>query len=300
MFKYKFVEYRKIAYIISLTILLIGAISFLTLGLNVGIDFTGGTRLHFKIGQEFTVDEVRELLTPFDLQGSQVQKAGDLLGGEDREVILITPSLSGEKRNEVIAAFQTHWPHIASTDMSIENVGPTIGEELRQRAFWALLIAILGVIIYITIRFEFKFAIAAIAALVHDALIVLTFFSLLQIEINSPFIAAILTIIGYSINDTIVIFDRIRENLKGRRKADFAELINRSITQTLIRSINTSATTLVVLLSLFFLGGVTIQPFIIALLIGVVTGTYSSIFIASQVWLSWKEFRERRNAIRTT
>ena len=300
MFKYHFVAYRKYAYIMSLVIIAVGIASLLIQGLNLGIDFTGGTRLHLNVGQDFDVPEVRELLAEFNLEGSQIQKVGGGLDGEDREVILKSPLLSEAERNEVIAAFQSRWPGMTERDvLAIENVGPTIGAELRRQAFWALLVAVAGMVIYITIRFEFKFAVAAIAALLHDALIVLTLFSLLQVEVNSPFVAAILLIIGYSINDTIVLFDRVRENLKGRRKVDFAALIDRSINQTLLRSINTSGTTLLVLLSLFILGGVALRPFILALLAGVVTGTYSSIFIASQVWFSWKHYQEGKRSIQT-
>ncbi len=300
MFKYNFVSYRKYAYIFSLVIIAVGIASLLVQGLNLGIDFTGGTRLHLNIGQDFEVAEVREILAGFGLDGSQIQKVGGGLDGEGREVILKSPLLSEAERTDIIAAFQARWDGITDRDiLAIENVGPTIGAELRRQAFWALLVAMTGMVIYITIRFEFKFAVAAIIALVHDALFVLTIFSLAQVEVNSPFVAAILLIIGYSINDTIVLFDRVRENLKGRRKVNFAEIIDRSINQTLIRSINTSGTTLLVLLSLFILGGVALRPFILALLLGVVTGTYSSIFIASQVWFSWKHYREGKRPIQT-
>ena len=300
MFKYSFVAYRKYAYLFSLLIIAVGIASLLTQGLNLGIDFTGGTRLHLNIGQEFEVAEVREILAGFGLEGSQVQKVGGALDGEGREVIIKSPLIPEAERNELIAAFQSRWSGITERDvLSIENVGPTIGAELRRQAFWALLVAVTGMIIFITIRFEFKFAIAAIVALIHDALVVLTVFSLLQIEVNSPFVAAILTIIGYSINDTIVLFDRVRENLKGRKKGDFAGIIDRSINQTLLRSINTSGTTLLVLTSLFLLAGAPLRPFILALLVGVVIGTYSSIFVASQVWYSWRVFQESRRSTQT-
>ncbi len=297
MFKYHFVAYRKYAFLVSLLIIAVGIASLLTQGLNLGIDFTGGTRLHLDLGEDFEVAEVREILAAYDLEGSQIQKVGGGLDGDATEVIIKSSLLSEAERNDVMDAFQSRWSD--TTDLAIEDVGPTIGAELRRQAFWALLVAMAGMILYITIRFEFKFAIAAIVAIIHDALVVLTAFSLLQVEVNGPFVAAILTIIGYSINDTIVLFDRVRENLKGRRKVDFTEIIDRSINQTLLRSINTSGTTLLVLLSLFILGGVALRPFILALLIGVVTGTYSSIFIASQVWFSWKHYQESKRSIKT-
>ncbi len=299
MLKYKFVEYRKIAYVISLVVILIGIFSLATQGLNLGIDFTGGTRLHLDLGEDFEVAEVRKILAQFDLEGSQIQKAGSILNGEEKEVAIKTISLSEQERNDVISAFQSRWTQMDEEKIGIESVGPTMGEELRRQAFWALIIAITGMVIYITLRFEFKFAVAAIIALLHDALIVLTVFSLLQIEVNGPFVAAVLTIIGYSINDTIVLFDRIRENLKGRTRADFSVIINQSINQTIVRSINTSATTLVVLIALFIFGGIALQPFITALLVGVISGTYSSIFVASQLWFSWKQYQLGRNSAQT-
>jgi len=177
--------------------------------------------------------------------------------------------------------------------LRVDNVGAVIGKELTREAFLALLIASVAMVLYITMRFEFKFAVAAILALLHDVFVVLAFFSLFKVEINSPFIAAILTIIGYSINDTIVIFDRIRENLKYHRKRTILEVINDSINESLVRSINTSLTTLVVLVALFvafnyFVGGMNLKVFALALLVGIVSGTYSSIFIASPLWYLWK------------
>jgi preprotein translocase SecF subunit len=300
MFKYSYVVYRKYAFTLSILIIAVGVASLLFQGLNLGIDFTGGTRLHINIREDFEVEEIREVLADFNLEGSQIQKVGGALDGDAREVIIKSPLLSEEERGEVIKAFQARWPAITERDiLGIENVGPTIGAELRRMSFWALLVASAGMIIFITIRFEFAFAIAAILALAHDALVVLTVFSLMQIEVNGPFVAAILTIIGYSINDTIVLFDRIRENIKGRKKVDLAEIIDRSINQTLLRSINTSGTTLLVLVALFILGGVALRPFILALLIGVVTGTYSSIFIASQAWFSWKHHQESKRSAKT-
>jgi len=184
--------------------------------------------------------------------------------------------------------------------LRVDNVGAVIGRELTKEAFWALLAAAVGMLLYITMRFEFKFAMAAILALLHDAFIIIALFSIFMIEVNSPFIAAVLTIIGYSINDTIVIFDRIRENLKLNRKKSTAEVVNASINENLIRSINTSLTTLVVLISLFiafsyFVGGMDLKVFALALLIGVISGTYSSIFIASPLWLSLRQMEEKKH-----
>ncbi|HHX77357.1 MAG TPA: protein translocase subunit SecF [Firmicutes bacterium] len=301
MNKIRFVEHRQKAFILSLVVILAGIISLFIRGLNLGIDFTGGTRLHINIGEEYEISEVRELLTPLGLEGSQAQKAGDTAEGTGREVIIKTPPLAEEERNEVIAAFQEKWPQItADSILAVENVGPTVGRELRNQAFWALLLAMVGIIIYITLRFEFKLALAAIIALVHDALFVLAFFSIFQVEINSPFVAAILTIVGYSINDTIVVFDRIRENLKAQKKDDLKAIVNLSLNQSLVRCINTSVTTLLVIIPILIMGGVALRPFIVALFIGLVAGTFSSLFIASELWYNWKTYRRDDKTAQTT
>ncbi|MBS4022200.1 MAG: protein translocase subunit SecF [Dethiobacter sp.] len=286
-----FVALRKYAFTLSALLIIVGIISMMTVGLNLGIDFTGGTLIHYNIGQEFTVGEVREVLAPFGLDGATVQKVGFEGMGESRqqEVLIRTPALSPQEQDDIFTAFQQRFNLSDSDLLRVESVGAIIGSELQRKAFWALLIASIGMVIYITFRFEYRYALTAIAALLHDAMIVLAFFSVFRLEINSPFVAAILTIIGYSINDTIVIFDRIRENMKNRRKETMADVVNNSIKGSLTRSINTSATTLFVLVTLFAFGGVTLRPFISALLVGVLTGTYSSIFIASPLWLAWKE-----------
>ncbi|RJX26047.1 MAG: protein translocase subunit SecF [Dethiobacter sp.] len=293
-FNFPFMEYRRSAFVLSGAIILIGIVSLLLNGLNLGIDFTGGTILHLRLAEEFRMEEVREVLSPFELQGVPLQRVGGNSVSGGREVIIKAPHLDEPVRREIISAFRERWPEMTSEDvMQVDNVGAVIGKELTREAFLALLIAVVAMVLYITMRFEFKFALAAILALLHDAFIVLAVFSIFKIEINSPFIAAILTIIGYSINDTIVIFDRIRENLKYHHKRTVKEVINDSINESLVRSINTSLTTLVVLISLFvafnyFVGGMNLKVFALALLVGIITGTYSSIFIASPIWYLWR------------
>ncbi len=286
-----FVSMRKYAFALSLFIIVLGVVSLLTAGLNLGIDFTGGTILHLDIRQEFELEEVREVLAPFDLDGAVVQKVGmEGLGeGQKHEVLIRTHSLTPDVQDEVLAAFQERFDLTADDMLRVQSVGGIISGELQRNAFLAMLIASMGMVIYITFRFEYRFALTAIVALLHDAMIVLAFFSLFRVEINSPFVAAVLMIFGYSINDTIVIFDRIRENMKSRRKETMAEVVNNSINASLTRSFYTSVTTLCVLLTLFAFGGVTLRPFMSALLVGVVAGTYSSIFVASPLWLAWKE-----------
>ncbi len=300
---FPFMNYIRSAFILSGLIILIGIVSLLVNGLNLGIDFTGGTVLHLRLSEGFQMDEVREVLAPFDLQGVPLQRVGGGTSSEGSEVIIRTPELDEPARREVISAFQKRWPEMTSEDvLRVENVGGVIGKELTREIYLALLIAAAGMILYITLRFEFRFALAAILALLHDAFIVLAVFSLFKVEINSPFIAAVLTIIGYSINDTIVIFDRIRENLKYRQKRTLKEVINDSINESLVRCINTSLTTLVVVVSLFiafnyFVGGMDLKTFALALIVGIVAGTYSSIFIASPLWYLWRTRDDKKQKV---
>ena len=297
-----FVRMRKLAFLFSVVLILAGALSLITNGFNYGIDFAGGTIFHFNIGEEFTLDEAREVLTPLGLQNATLQKVGfEGLGeGEKQELLIKTHELTAEQQDEVFDTFQAKYGMVEADLLRVENVGAIVGRELKQQAMWALLIASIGMIAYITLRFEFRFAITAIIALLHDALIVVAFFSIFRVEVNGPFIAAMLTIVGYSINDTIVIYDRIRENLKKRRKESLAEVVDNSIKQSLRRCINTSVTTLLVLVTIFAFGGLTLRPFISALMVGIVFGTYSSIFIASPLWLTWKEMEMRKHATTKT
>ncbi|MBO8159943.1 protein translocase subunit SecF [Thermosyntropha sp.] len=273
------IQRRKIFYIISLIIIIPGLVSLFMQGLNLGIDFTGGSILHVKIENNVNAGEVRSVLEELDLEKAEVQKSGD-------EFYIRTVELSQEQTKELLNDLKDKFGKVEF--LSAESVGPTIGKELTRNAILALLIAGVLMLIYITVRFEFHFGIAAIAAIIHNVLVVLGIFSLFQWEINSSFIAAILTVIGYSINDTIVIFDRIRENMKFKLKEDRMTLLNRSIMQTLNRSINTVLTSAFALVALLVFGGATIKIFVLAMLIGFVTGAYTSIFIASPIWYELK------------
>lgn len=296
-----FVGMKKYSFIFSAVLILTGIISLAVNGLNLGIDFTGGTILHLNMGEEFSISEVRDkVLLPLGLQGAILQSARGIdIAEESHELLIRTRELSAEEQDALFQAFIQEYGLVQEDLLRVENVGAIIGGEMTRQALLALLIASAGMLIYITVRFEFRFAIAAIAALLHDAMAVLTFFSLFQIEVNGPFIAAILTILGYSINDTIVIFDRIRENLKNRRKETYAEIVDKSIRQSLSRTINTAATTLVVVLAIFIFGGVTLRPFMSALLVGMIFGIYSTVFIASPIWLVWKEAQMRKAKVKT-
>lgn len=278
---------RKTWFFLSLAIIIPGLISLAFQGLNLGIDFTGGNLWHIEFEEETYSHEVREVLSIHGLEGSQIQEV------TASEYVIRSVLL---ERDEVDAVWESLEEEIGSFEMlRNEVVGPVIGKELTTKAIYALLIAAVAMGLYISYRFEFSFAIAAIIAIVHDALVTLSVFSILQIEVNSAFVAAILTVIGYSINDTIVIFDRIRENLKYKQSNKLVELVNRSVWQTMNRSINTSLTIIFVLLAMLIFGGQTLKPFILALLIGVISGAYSSVFIASPTWLEIKKLQKTKS-----
>ncbi len=278
------IEKKKSWLLISAVIIILTLLMFLIRGLNFGIDFTGGTIIHLEVGQDFETEEIRNVLAGYGLEDSVIQDAGG--DGEDSEVVIRTVSLDDATINDVVTDMQEEFSAMPDDPILRSNsVGGIIGAELRQQAFIALGIAVVAIILYITFRFEYNFALAAITALVNDVFFVLLLFSILQFEINEPFIAALLTIMGYSINDTIVIFDRIRENRSLYKNYKEEEVVSMSLKRTITRSINTSLTTLIVLTSLFVFGGVTIRPFVAALLFGVLIGTYSSIFIAPNAWL---------------
>ena len=282
---------RKRYYGFSALLIIIGLVALLVRGLNLGIDFKSGTVLELDLKQKFNTGEVRDVLKEFDLESSNIRG----IGTGETEVEIRTATLSDEQLQAVIAGLRQQWPQLELK--ATTGVDPVFSLDLVRQALMALGIASIGMVLYITWRFEFKFAIAAIAALLHDVLVVLGFFAVFQIEVNSEFIAAILTIVGYSINDTIVIFDRIRENQRlAKRRSDLAELVNNSINQSIRRSINTSVTTLLAIGAVLLFGGVTLRPLSTALVVGVVIGTYSSLFIASSLWYDWKLREQKQRA----
>lgn len=289
---FHFIRLRKYWYILSLVIIIPGLFSLMVRGLNLGIDFTGGNILEVRFAQQVAIDRVRQVVESQDLgSGRNVQQSGE------RDFIIRTRPLSQEESNKLLDTLQKNVGQV--TLLRSDYVGPVIGKELTRNALLALLIAAVLMVVYITLRFEFKQGIAAIIALLHDVLVTTGIFSIFQFEVDSAFVAALLTIIGYSINDTIIIFDRIRENMRvHRRGEELGELINVSLWQTLTRSINTVLTVLFVLLALYFLGGTTIKNFVLAMLIGVSSGAYSSIFNASPVWYDLKML-EKKKSLRT-
>lgn len=286
---FDFVKNRKMVYIISAVIILVGIISFLFQGFNYGIDFAGGTIVQIKFEQSVSITEVRNILGEFDLSQSTIQ---DL---SDTEFVIRTEKIDQAQRKEILSALKQNLADLEV--LRIETVGPVIGENLKKTALYAILFAFIGIIIYITIRFEFRYSIISILALSHDVLIVLGIFSLFQKEITISIIAAVLTIVGYSLNNTIVILDRLRENIKFKTRESFGNIVNMSINQSLSRTINTALTTVLPVLAIYFFGGSILSDFALALFIGMVAGTYSSIFIASPLLVDWKgELKERHRA----
>jgi len=276
---------RKIWYTISLSVIVIGLLFLLINGLNLGIDFNGGTLMEFSFDENVTASEVRGVLERIEIAAdSKIQQAES--AGE-HGVIIRAKTLESE---EIVAVDNAIKQEFESAEMlRTEMVGPTIGRELRINALLAMIAASIAIVAYISFRFEFRFAAVSIITLMHDVLITIGIFAILGREINTPFVAAILTIIGYSINDTIVIFDRIRENMKLMHKVPFIKQANTAVVDTLPRSINTSITTLITILAIYFFGGASIQTFMLALFIGMFAGTYSSIFVASPLLVTWQE-----------
>ena len=285
----------KLWFIISLLVIVPGLISMVTRGFNFGIDFTGGTIIDLKFEQPVHIAQIRESLKQYGLDGSTIQLSGESSDVESStDVMIRTVDLEENDRKQVMSSIRSEVGNYEV--MREEKVGATIGSELIMNAVMALVISWVLIILYIAYRFEFKFGIVAVIALVHDILIVLAFFSFTQRQIDSSFVAALLTIVGYSINDTIVIFDRIRENLKlhFRRGGNLNVLLNTSIYQTLTRSLYTVFTVLFTTFALYFFGGETTKDFAFALLVGFASGCYSSIFIAGPLWLTLRNYSDNK------
>jgi len=282
----------KLWFSISGAIILVGLIIMLMNGLNFGIDFTGGTMMQIDLGKTVEVSEIKDVIADFDLNADIVHA-----GAESNEVIIKTKaSLSNTERIEIFEVLKAEYGLADEAFRGAEQFGPAIGAEIRNRALLAVVIASVAMLLYISVRFETVFGLAAVIALIHDVLILLSIYAIFRISVNSSFIAAILTIVGYSINDTIVVFDRVRENVKREKGKSHFEVADMSISQTITRTINTSLTTLVVIGSLFVFGVSSIREFAFPLLAGVAVGTYSSIFIASPVWALLRHKISRKDA----
>ncbi len=271
---------RKIWYAISIIVLVAGLVSLLVQGMNLGIDFIGGNRINVQFAQQVDIADLRTALTENGLEGSKIQEMSD------GSYLLKTAEMDQAKQDAVMADLESRFGEFEIVESGL--VGPSVGAELKKNALISLALAVVLMIAYITYRFEMHFAIAGVLALFHDIFVVVALFSIFQLEIDSTFIAALLTIFGYSINDKIVVFDRIRENMGRVKKDQLSGLVNDSIKQSFTRSMNTSISTLILLLALFFFGGQTTRIFVLAMIIGVVAGTYSSLCIASPIWYEFK------------
>ncbi|MES9868442.1 MAG: protein translocase subunit SecF [Sedimenticola sp.] len=278
--KIDFMAKRKLAMTISIAVILVAIASVIFRGLSLGIDFTGGTLIEVGYGEAVELSKVREALAAGNFPDATVQHFGT-----SKDVLVrLAPQeelSSAQLSNQAFAAL-SQASDAGEIDLRrVEFVGPQVGDELTEDGGLAMLYALIGILIYVALRFEYRFALGSIIALVHDVLVTIGIFSVFQIEFDLTVLAAVLAVIGYSLNDTIVVYDRIRENFRKMRKGTSTEIINASLNQTLSRTLVTSLTTLLVLTALFIFGGEIIHGFALALIIGVIVGTYSSIYVAS-------------------
>ena len=277
-----FMAQRKWAALLSGALFILSMISLAWNGLNWGLDFTGGTQIHLSFPSVANLSQIRD-----NLDAAGFPNAVVISYGTSKDVLLsLTPKKEANNtNNKDLLVSQIIQALPDAKVQQVDYIGPQVGQELATRGALAIVVALLGTMIYIALRFEFRFAIGSTVALIHDPVLILGLFSFFHIEFNLIALAAVLTVIGYSLNDTIVIFDRVRENFRKLRKATPLEVINQSINQTLSRTIMTSVLTLMVVLALFFLGGAMLHGFSLALIIGIVIGTYSSIYVAGSLAL---------------
>jgi preprotein translocase subunit SecF len=292
--KYPFMAARRRAYIASAALIVIGIASIaLHGGLGYGVDFTGGTLVQVEFNEQVDAAALRSVVEETGFAGAAIQG----FGGEQEYLVRLQTfeEVAGQGEVErMLDALSAVFGEDGYTVLRVEAVGPKVGSELQRKAALAILMSFVLTLIYLAFRFEWRFGVAAVVATIHDIMITFGFISLMGIEITLGTVAAILTIVGYSLNDTIVVFDRIRENLRKKRKEPYETTLNRSINETLPRTVLTSGTTLVTLLALFLFGGSVIRPFALVLILGVLVGTYSSIFVASPALLEIEEYGRRR------
>lgn len=283
---YDFMKYSKIFFNLSVGLVIISLVLLFTKGLNYGIDFSGGTLIQIKYDKQAPINDIRDALNKNAIfKDSVVTKFGS-----DDEIIIRFSGSSDELGDDLSQTVTSLLKNTGSFDIRrIDMVGPKAGSELKQKGVMALIISLLGILIYISFRFEWRFAIASVAALVHDVIVTLGLLVLLKIDINLDTLAAILTVIGYSLNDNIIIFDRIRENIEDMKTNVLNDVINTSVSLTLSRTILTSLTTFFVILALYLFGGEILNGFSFTLLAGIIIGTYSSVFVAA-AFLKWLKF----------
>ncbi len=288
--EYNFMGIRKIALTISVIVMLISVISLIVNKLNVGIDFTGGSVIEIGYKKSVELEPIRLALGKAGYADAVVQHFGSA-----KEVLIRLVPQEGQNKAELSTQVITLLEELEGDKLDVRRVdfvGPQVGKELTEDGGLAVLYALIAILVYVSLRFEYRFSLGAVAALIHDVVITLGVFSILQLDFDLTVLAAILAVIGYSLNDTIVVFDRIRENFRKIRKKSALEITNTSINQTISRTLMTSLTTLLVLISLYVFGGEVIQSFALALIIGVVVGTYSSIYVASATALALGISRE--------
>ena len=275
-----FMKHRKFALTVSLVLVLASLALLMTKGLNLGIDFTGGNVIQTEFETRPDIADVRGVISSIVAKGAMIQNFGE------KGIIIRTNEDTEKSREDVIKAMTAKYPGMKVT--GFEKVGPVVGGELRRQAIIGVTIALAAILIYITLRFQFRFAVVSVVPLVHDVIIALGFFSVTQMEIGSSFIAAILTIVGYSLNNTIIILDRVRENWGILSREGIVNLVNKSLNQTLARTINTTLTTLFPVVALCVWGGPVLMAFSYAMLVGMIAGTWSSMMIATGLLCEWQ------------
>lgn len=287
-----FIGVRRRAMLVSAIVIVAGLVSFaIHRGFRMSIDFAGGALVEIGLENPVPVADIRAVVSAAGFEGAEITRFG-----EEGDYLIKVKSVGdaagvAEQLKEAVAAGVGG----QTVDLRrVESVGPKIGSELRTAAFWAVMYSLLGILIYVSFRFDFRFAVASILATGHDVLITLSFLSFVGMEISLTVIAALLTVVGYSLNDTVVVFDRIRENLGVRRREDLGTLINTSINETLSRTVITGGTTLLSLGALIMLGGGVIRDFALTLMVGIIIGTFSSIFIASPILIEWNLWRPKK------
>jgi len=283
---------RKWGYMLSLLVTIPGLVVLILNvanghgALNWGVDFTGGNFLHLRLERPFDTGQVREVVDRFATGQSVIQKTG-------QESFIRTRPLTAQAKTQMVAALKDRFGAVAV--LREDQVGPKVGEELRSLAITSIIIGLALQVVYVSYRFKsIRYALSADVALVHDLLVVVGVFAMTRKEVNSSFVAVLLTVLGYSMHDTIVVFDRIRENLALRTRETFDRLVNRSLLEALVRSVNTSLTAILAIAAVYFFGGVTIRDFSFGLMIGILTGTYSSTFIATALVVDWNHWADRR------
>ncbi|MDQ0156085.1 protein translocase subunit SecDF [Robertmurraya andreesenii] len=295
--KWDFVKHRKKFFTFSIAITVAGILCLLLFGVNLGIDFTSGTRVELQANKSITTAEYKK-----ELKANGISTDDIVISGDNNNIGVAR--FKDELSRKEIASLKADFKDKFGAEPNVSTVSPTIGKELAKNAIKSIIIASIGIIIYVTFRFEMKMAIPSVIALVHDAFFILTFFSLTRLELDLTFIAVVLTIIGYSINDTIVTFDRIRENLRKKKRIktaeELAEIVNSSLRQTFTRSINTALTTIIAVFALLLFGSEAITNFTLGLFVGLIIGVYSSICLAAQIWYDWKKMELKKKGVLIT